>query len=81
MSTAEFLHKTTGYHAPVHERSLLWNDLDAGVSWPMHGDRDRRFRLIVTGRAACSVGRSNCRGSGHDGSGLISFLRSICLLL
>jgi len=52
MSTAEFLHKTTGYHAPVHERSLLWNDLDAGVSWPMHGDRDRRFRLIVTGRAA-----------------------------
>ena len=36
MSTAEFLYKTTGYYAPVHERSLLWNDLDVGVSWPMH---------------------------------------------
>ena len=36
MPAAEFLYKTTGYYAPVHERSLLWNDLDAGVSWSMH---------------------------------------------
>ena len=38
MSTAEFLHKTTGYHAPVHERSLLWNDLALGVAWPITGE-------------------------------------------
>ena len=38
------------------------------------GDRDRSFRSIVTGAAACGVAHLNCRGVGHDGSGLTSFL-------
>ena len=33
--TAEFLYKTTDYYAPAHERSLLWNDPDVGVAWPI----------------------------------------------
>ena len=36
--TAEFLYKTTDYYAPAHERSLLWNDPDVGVTWPITGE-------------------------------------------
>jgi dTDP-4-dehydrorhamnose 3,5-epimerase len=34
--SAEFLYKTTDYYHPEHERSLLWNDDDIGIDWPMH---------------------------------------------
>lgn len=33
--TAEVLYKTTDYYAPAHERSLLWNDADVGIAWPI----------------------------------------------
>ncbi len=36
--TAEFLYKTTSDYAPAHERSLLWNDPDVGVAWPITGE-------------------------------------------
>jgi dTDP-4-dehydrorhamnose 3,5-epimerase len=32
---AEFLYKTTDYYAPEYERSLLWNDFDVGIDWPL----------------------------------------------
>jgi dTDP-4-dehydrorhamnose 3,5-epimerase len=32
---AEVLYKTTDYYAPQHERCILWNDLDLGISWPI----------------------------------------------
>lgn len=32
---AEVLYKTTDYYAPEHERTLLWNDPELGVDWPM----------------------------------------------
>ena len=35
---AEFLYKTTDYWAPQHERTLLWNDPQLGISWPLSGD-------------------------------------------
>ena len=35
---AEFLYKTTDYWAPQHERTLLWNDPDIGVVWPIKGE-------------------------------------------
>ena len=35
--TAEFLYKTTDYYAPEHERTLLWNDPDLGIPWPLEG--------------------------------------------
>jgi dTDP-4-dehydrorhamnose 3,5-epimerase len=34
---AEFLYKTTDYWAPEHERSLLWNDPDLAIAWPISG--------------------------------------------
>ena len=33
--TAEFVYKCTDYYAPEHERSLLWNDDDIGIEWPL----------------------------------------------
>lgn len=33
--SAEFLYKTTDYYAPAHERSLLWNDPQIGIDWPI----------------------------------------------
>ena len=32
---AEVLYKTSDYYAPEHERTLLWNDPDLGIDWPM----------------------------------------------
>ncbi len=34
--SAEFLYKTTDYYHPEFERSLLWNDPDVGIDWPLH---------------------------------------------
>lgn len=33
--TAEFLYKTTDYWFPEYERSLIWNDPDVGIDWPL----------------------------------------------
>ena len=33
--SAEFLYKTTDYWYPAHERSLLWNDPELGIDWPI----------------------------------------------
>ncbi len=34
---AEFLYKTTDYWYPEFERTLLWNDPDLGIDWPLTG--------------------------------------------
>lgn len=34
---AEFLYKTTDYYAPQYERSILWNDPEIGIDWPLNG--------------------------------------------
>ena len=33
----EFLYKTTDFYAPEHERTILWNDGDLGIDWPVDG--------------------------------------------
>jgi dTDP-4-dehydrorhamnose 3,5-epimerase len=35
---ADFLYKTTDYWAPQHERTLLWNDPDLAIAWPLEGE-------------------------------------------
>lgn len=32
---AQFLYKTTDYWHPEHERSLMWNDPEVGIEWPI----------------------------------------------
>lgn len=34
----EFLYKTTDYWYPEHERTLLWNDPELGIEWPLPCD-------------------------------------------
>lgn len=33
--SADFVYKCTDFWAPTHERSLLWNDPDLGIEWPL----------------------------------------------
>lgn len=35
---ADFLYKTTDFYAPEHERSILWNDPEIGIEWPIAGE-------------------------------------------
>ena len=36
--SADFLYKATDYYAPEFERTILWNDPDLGIEWPLMGD-------------------------------------------
>ena len=45
--SAEVLYKLDDFWSPPHERTIVWNDPDIGVRWPLHGepvlsDKDRR---------------------------------------
>ena len=33
---ADLLYKTTDYYAPQFERSILWNDPNIGIQWPLN---------------------------------------------
>ncbi len=35
--SADFLYKATEYYAPQCERTILWNDPDLGIEWPLTG--------------------------------------------
>jgi dTDP-4-dehydrorhamnose 3,5-epimerase len=35
---AEFLYKTTDYYAPAFERSIIWNDENLSINWPIFGE-------------------------------------------
>lgn len=33
--SADFQYKCTDYYSPAHERTLLWNDPQIGINWPL----------------------------------------------
>jgi dTDP-4-dehydrorhamnose 3,5-epimerase len=35
---ADFVYKTTDFYAAEHERSILWNDPEIGIDWPLTGE-------------------------------------------
>ncbi|HVJ08713.1 MAG TPA: dTDP-4-dehydrorhamnose 3,5-epimerase [Acidisarcina sp.] len=35
--TADVLYKASDFYAPAHERSLLWNDPELAIPWPIDG--------------------------------------------
>ncbi len=48
---AEFLYKTTDFWCPEYERSILWNDPQIGIDWPIIGEpllagKDARASLL-----------------------------------
>jgi len=51
---AEFSYKCTEYYAPEHERSIIWNDRDIGIDWPLDestglslSEKDRRGKRFT----------------------------------
>lgn len=36
--SAQFLYKTTDYWFPEHERSIVWDDPNIGIAWPIEGE-------------------------------------------
>lgn len=50
---AEVLYKTTDYYAPNWERTLLWNDPEIGIEWPLFkgktpilSEKDKEGKLL-----------------------------------
>jgi dTDP-4-dehydrorhamnose 3,5-epimerase len=39
ITDAEVLYKLTDFYAPEHERTLIWNDPQIGISWPAEAPR------------------------------------------
>jgi dTDP-4-dehydrorhamnose 3,5-epimerase len=51
--SAEVLYKLDDFWSPPHERTIVWNDPDIGVRWPLEGepilsDKDRRGTPVQT---------------------------------
>lgn len=48
--SAEFQYKCTDYYAPAEERSIIWNDPQIGINWPVKeplvSDKDKRAKQL-----------------------------------
>ena len=54
--SADFLYKTTDYYHPESERSILWNDPEIGVEWPLtYGVEPRLSENDVSASALTSA--------------------------
>lgn len=53
---ADVCYKCTGLYAPDHERTLLWNDPDVGIEWPIDGSPT----LSAKDAAGVMLGEAEC---------------------
>ena len=56
--SAEFLYKTTEYYAPEYERSLLWNDPELAIAWPL--ELGQTPLLAAKDAAALPLAQAEC---------------------
>lgn len=49
--SAELSYKCTDYYCPEHEQSLLWNDPEVGIAWPLLSDTPLLSDKDATGLA------------------------------
>ena len=56
--SAEFLYKTTEYYAPEYERSLLWNDPELAIAWPL--ELGQMPLLAAKDAAALPLAQAEC---------------------
>lgn len=50
---AEFLYKTTDYWAPEYERTIIWNDSDLRINWPL------KIKPVLSGKDAEGIALKN----------------------
>jgi dTDP-4-dehydrorhamnose 3,5-epimerase len=58
--SADFLYKTTEYYAPQHERTILWNDPELAISWPLPGEPLLSAKDAVASRL-CAAEIAECK--------------------
>ena len=56
--SAEFLYKTTEYYVPEYERSLLWNDPELAIAWPL--ELGQTPLLAAKDAAALPLAQAEC---------------------
>jgi dTDP-4-dehydrorhamnose 3,5-epimerase len=59
--TADVLYKTTDYYAPQSERTIVWNDPDLQIAWPIHGDP------VLSARDAAGIRLRDAEVFGRSG--------------
>jgi dTDP-4-dehydrorhamnose 3,5-epimerase len=49
--SVDFIYRCTDFYAPQHERTILWNDADLGIGWPL----ERSGEPILSAKDAAGV--------------------------
>jgi len=55
-ASAEFVYRCTDYYAPAYEKSMLWNDPEIGINWPVTDAESPQ--LSAKDKAALTFGQS-----------------------
>ncbi len=51
----DFLYKCVGYYDPSNEHSLLWNDPELAIDWPLHGLNLQLSPKDERGKPLCDI--------------------------